>query len=343
METHSPAGFEQQASRVWRTEAATFADRVDADSHGNSYAVVHPEGSPRIMLAGHIDEIGLMITYIDDKGFLSVTGIGGWDMQVLPGQRVRILTKSGITYGVIGRKAIHLMKDEDRRNVVKMEDLWIDMGAKDKAEAASIVSVGDPAVIDQGFLSLRNELAVARGFDDRIGAYVVLEAARRLAAERPRAAVYAVATVQEEVGLRGAVTAAFGIDPKVGIAVDVTHTTDTPGTEGEKKTIGEASLGKGPVIARGANVNPRLFDLMIETANEKKIAYQIEPAPKGTGTDANAIQLSRAGVATALVSVPNRYMHSPCEMVHLGDLEACAALIAATVAKIDDTTSFVAT
>jgi len=340
MESTSPSGFEEEASLLWRNQADRFADRTWVDMHGNSFALVNEGGTPRIMLAGHADEIGLMITYVDEKGYLSFIGIGGWDPQVLPGQRVRIRGKGRPVLGVIGRKPIHLLQEEERKKVVKMEDLWIDIGAKDKEEAATLVEIGDPAVLDYGFADLRNDLVVARGLDDRVGAFVVLEAARLLATMSPKAAVYAVATVQEEIGLRGAKTSAFGIDPLVGIAVDVGFATDTPGMESEKKKVGEAAVGKGPLVARGPNINPPLFSLFVETAKEKKIPYQIEGTPRGTGTDANAIQLTRAGVATGLLSVPNRYMHSPCEIVHLTDLENTSKLIAHTVTKIDPETNF---
>jgi len=343
METVCPTGFEEDASRVWREEAAHFADRTWADTHGNAYALVNEGGSPRVMLAGHIDEIGLMITYIDDKGYLSFTGIGGWDAQVLPGQRVRVQGKRGPILGVIGRKPIHLLQEEERKKVVKLEDLWIDIGAKDKEEASSLIDIGDPAVLDYGFEVMHNDFVVARGFDDRIGAVVVLEAARLLAEMKPTAAVYAVATVQEEIGLRGARTSAFGIDPQVGIAVDVGFATDTPGLDTEKKKVGEATMGKGPIVARGPNINPPLFKLLVSTAREKKVPYQVAGEPRGSGTDANAIQLTRAGVATGLLAVPNRYMHSPCEMVHLDDVENAAKLIAHTVAKIDANTDFIPT
>ena len=341
METVSPSGFEEEASRVWREEAEKFADRTWVDLHGNSFALVNEGGSPRVMLAGHTDEIGFMISYIDDNGFLYFRGIGGWDPQVLPGQRVWIRTKQGKITGVIGRKPLHLLEEEERKRVVKLEDLWIDIGAEDKKEAESLVSIGDPAVLAYGFEELRNGLAASRGFDDKSGAFVVLEAARLLSQLSPKAEVYAVATVQEEVGLRGARTSAFGIDPKVGIAVDVGFATDTPGMEKEKKKVGEAKMGGGPIIARGPNINPKLFELLVETAKEKEIPYQLEGAPRGTGTDANAIQLTRAGVAAGLVSVPNRYMHSPCELVNLEDLENTCKLLAYSVERIDDRTDFV--
>ncbi len=341
METVCPSGFEEEATRIWRAEADQFAERTWVDTHGNAFAIINEGGSPRVMLAGHADEIGLMISYIDDKGYLSFLGIGGWDPQVLPGQRVWIQGRDGPLLGVIGRKPIHLLQDEERKKVVKLENLWIDIGAKDKKEAAELIEIGDPVVLDYGFAKLRNDLLVARGFDDRIGAFVILEAARLLAAMTPAAAIYAVATVQEEVGLRGARTSAFGINPHVGIAVDVGHATDTPDMGAEKKKIGDITMGKGPIIARGPNINPQLFRIFVNTAKEKEIPYQIEAAPRGTGTDANAIQLTRAGVTTGLISIPNRYMHSPCEMVHIGDLEKASQLIAHAVATIDTDTDFI--
>lgn len=341
LSTMSPSGFEEEAAGVWLKEAGSFADRTWKDLHGNAFAAVNESASPRVMLAGHLDEIGLMVSYIDEKGFIYLQGIGGWDPQVLPGQRVWIKGRSGRVLGVIGRKPVHLLEEEERKKVVKLEDLWVDIGAKSKKEAEERVSVGDPAVLAYGPQLLADDLLVARGIDDRIGAYVVLEALRLLRDLKPRCAVFAVATVQEEIGLRGARTSAFGLEPKVGIAVDVTFTTDTPGMEGEKKRVGEAKLGEGPVLARGANVNPRLFELLVETAQKEKIPFQVEPAPRGTGTDANAIQLTRAGVATALVSIPNRYMHSPCEIVSFPDLENAAKLIAHACARLDQNTELI--
>jgi len=341
METVSPSGFEEEASLIWRKEAEEFAERSWVDLHGNSFALVNEGGSPRVMLAGHTDEIGLMISYIDEHGFLYFRGIGGWDPQVLPGQRVWIRTKQGKIMGVIGRKPIHLLEEEERKKVVRLEDLWIDIGAKDKEEAEELVKIGDPAVLAYGFEEMRNGLAASRGFDDKSGAFVVLEAARMLSQLKPKAEIYAVATVQEEVGLRGARTSAFGINPKVGIAVDVGFATDTPGMDKEKRKVGEAKMGGGPIIARGPNINGKLFELLVETAKEKGIPYQLEGAPRGTGTDANAIQLTRAGVATGLVSIPNRYMHSPCELVDLEDLENTYKLLAYSVERIDERTDFV--
>ncbi len=340
METISPSGYEDEAARVWMAEAETFADRVFSDQHGNAYAIVHKGGSPRVMLAGHMDEIGLMITHIDEQGFLYFSSIGGWDPQILQGQRVWIRTQGGRVPGVIGKKPVHLIKQEERDKVTKIEELWIDIGAKDKAEAQKLVSIGDPVVLAYGFEQLQNGLALSRGFDDKAGAFVALEAARTLAKLKPKAEVYAVATVQEEIGLRGARTSAYGIDPKVGIAVDVEFATDFPTMDSEKKRIGEVKLGGGPVIVRGANINHKVFDLLVETAEDRELPHQIVGIPGGTGTDANAIQLSRAGVATGLIGVPNRYMHSPCELVSLEDLENSARLIAHFVERITDEIDF---
>jgi endoglucanase len=341
METASPSGFENEASHLWCEEAKSFTDRVKVDLHGNSIAVVNERGNPRVMVAGHLDEVGFMVSYIDDDGFLYFREIGGWDPQILPGQRVWVHSKKGKIKGVIGKKPIHLLTEEERKEVVKVEDLWIDIGAKDKHDAEKLVTIGDPVVMAYSFEELRNNFAVSRGFDDKAGAFVVLEVARMLSEMKPQAEIYAVATVQEEVGLRGARTSAFGINPKVGIAVDVGFASDFPSMKEEKKRVGDIKLGKGPIIARGANINSKVYALLIETAKDHKISYQIHGEPRGTGTDANIIQLTRSGVATGLVSIPNRYMHSPCEIISLEDLENVCKLIAFAVKRIDNKIDFV--
>ena len=341
MSTICPTGSEEEATRVWCEEANRFADRTWVDLHGNAFAVVNEGGSPRIMLAGHADEIGLQIGYIDKKGYLYFSGLGGWDPQILPGQRVRIKTANGLVLGVIGRKPIHLLDADERKKVVKLEDLWIDIGAKSKEEAASLVAMGDPAVLDYDFAELRSGLVVGRGLDDRVGAFTILEAARIASGLNPKAAIYAVATVQEEIGVRGATTSAYGIDPKVGIAVDVGFATDTPKLDSEKKRIGEADMWAGPIITRGPNISPKVFALFQQAAAEHDIPVQEKAYPRPTGTDARAIQVTRAGVATGLVGLPSRYMHSPSEIVHLDDVENAAKLIARTVAAIDDETNLI--
>lgn len=339
--TISPSGYEDEAAAVIKEEAAGFADEVSVDVHGNVTVVVNKGGGPRVMLAGHMDEIGLQITNIDKDGFLRFTTIGGWDPQILQGQRVWIRTQAGRVPGVIGKKAIHLLRDEARKKVAQIEDMWIDIGARSEEEARRRVAVGDCAVLAHGFEVLGDDLAVSRGMDDRCGAFVVVEAARLAARLGVRAEVHAVATVQEEIGLRGAITSAYRVEPQVAIAVDVTHATDYPTMKDERERMSRVRLGGGPVVARGPNINPRLFDLIMRTAQEAGIPVQVEAEPRGTGTDANAIQLSRGGVATGLVSVPNRYMHTPVEMVSLADLEHTYTLLAETIRRIGPGTSFI--
>lgn len=332
----SPSGFEGEAAELWKEEAKKFAGKIHGDRHGNSFAVLNEGGDPKVMMAGHTDEIGLMVTQIDENGYLFFTTIGGWDNQVFPGQRVKIRGKNDAVLGVIGRKPIHLIEKEDRKEVVKPENLWIDIGVSDKEKAEELVEVGAPAVIDYEFRRLQGNIAAARGFDDKSGGFVVLEAAKKLAGLEPEAEIHAVATVQEEIGLRGAKTSAYGIDPDIGIAVDVGFATDTPMMEKEKRKVGDTAVGKGPILAKGPNINPILFDKIEEVAETQDIPYQVVGAPEGTGTDANAIQLTKAGVATALVSIPNRYMHSPCEIVSLEDIENAAELISKTIETISE-------
>jgi putative aminopeptidase FrvX len=344
LDTPGPSGFEIAPARVWRTEAEAVADRVDADVSGNSLATLNPGGAPRVMLAGHIDEIGLMVTHIDDDGFLYLDGIGGWDPQVLVGQRVRILSREAEVVGVIGKKPIHLMKPDEREKASKLTDLWIDIGADGRDEARERgVRVGDPAVIDARAVQLGEKRIASRSIDNRIGAFVVLEALRHLAADEapPQAEVTAVATAQEEIGHHGggARTSAYGLDPQVALVVDVTFATDAP--QIEKKQVGEHKLGGGPVLGRGSAVHPLVFERLAEVAEAEGIPYTIQANAKHTSTDADAIYLSRAGVATGVISVPNRYMHSPNEVISLDDLEATARLIAAFCRGLSADSDFV--
>jgi putative aminopeptidase FrvX len=345
LDAPGPSGFELAAARVWREEAERVADRVDADVSGNSLATLNPGGSPRVMLAGHIDEIGLIVTHIDDEGFLYFDGIGGWDAQVLLGQRVRILGRQGEVSGVVGTKPIHLMKPEEREKAAKLTDLWIDVGAKDRAAATERgLRVGDPAVLDVGMISLGGDLVASRAIDNRIGAFVVLEALRILRSEGRElsAEVTAVATTQEEIGYQGggARTSAFTLEPQVALVVDVTFSTDAPRIE--KKQTGEHRLGGGPVLGRGSAIHPLVFDRLVDAAEAAGITFTIQANARATHTDADAIYLSRAGVATGVVSVPNRYMHSPNEIVSLADLRSTARLLAEFVARLDGAASFVA-
>ena len=339
LSTPGPSGNEGAAAKVWREEAEKFAE-VSGDRMGNSFATIGAGGSPKVMLSGHIDEIGLMITHVDDQGLLRFTGVGGWDPQVLVGQRVLIQTTGGEVPGVIGKKAIHLMEAEERKKVSEIKNLWIDVGAKDGDEAKGIVRVGDVGVLDQGLLELPNGRIASRSLDNRMGAFIVLEALRLLSEEESVAAeIVAVASVQEEIGLYGARGAAFGLDPDAAIAVDVTHATDTPGVS--KNEHGDHALGSGPVIERAAHLPPTVSEGLIAAAASEGIAYTIEADSRSTGTDADAIHFARAGIATGLVSCPNRYMHSPNEIVDLEDLEHCARLISAYIKTLDEDTNFV--
>jgi putative aminopeptidase FrvX len=341
LDTPGPSSFEAAPARVWRAEAGTFADAVQADVAGNSFARLDGGGAPRVMFAGHIDEIGVMVTHVDDDGYLSFDTIGGWDHQVFVGQRVILLGRSGQVTGVVGKKAVHLMEREERDKVSKVEELWIDIGAATRAEAEARVRIGDPGVLSAGVIEFPNGRLVSRCIDNRIGAFVVLEALRLLSQNRPQATVTAVATTREEIAVTGggARSSASQLEPDVAIVIDVTHATDYPGIE--KRKHGDYRLGGGPTISRGASVSEIVFELLIETAESEQIPYKIEAASRDTHTDAEAIFNAHRGVATGLVSVPNRYMHSPNEMVALEDLDRTSRLLSAFARRLGPGTNFV--
>jgi tetrahedral aminopeptidase len=339
VETPSPSGFETEIQEVCKQYVAPYVDRVFKDVHGNQYAVRNGDAPLRVMIAGHVDEIGLMINDIDENGFISFVAIGGIDPSVLDGQRVCIHGANGAVPGVIGRTAIHLTENEERGKPLKLHQLWIDIGAKDRAEAEESVAVGDPLTVDAGFLALRNNRVVARGLDNRIGAFVALETMRFLADRKIDCAVFCVTTVQEEIGLRGAYTSTYGCAPHAGIAIDVGHAVDHPNVDA--KRFREGKIDEGPILARGANINPVIGRQLIEIAREKQIPHQISASPRGTGTDANAMQLSRGGVATGLVKIPNRYMHSPVELISLTDAENTALLLTEWICTVTKDMTFI--
>lgn len=339
LSTPSPSGFEEQVQALCREYIKSYVDDVYKDVHGNQYAVRNKDAALRVMLAGHVDEIGLMVNTIDDKGYIGFVPIGGVDAATLPGQRVVVHGKKGPVPGVIGRKAIHLIPAEDRKKFTDFHEMWLDIGAKDRKDAEKLVTIGDPATIDVGYLELRNNKVVARALDDRIGAFVCLEAVRLLAEKEIEVAVFCVTTVQEEIGLRGATTSAYGCHPHVGIAVDVAWATDHPRGEGDR--YGHTKIGGGPILDRGPNINPVLRDGLVHCAGKNKIKIQHRASPRGTGTDANAMQLSRDGVATAIIGIPNRYMHTPVELVSLKDVEHAAKLIAEYVGALKASASFI--
>ena len=323
--TPGPSGFEQPVQKLVREKFEGFVDEVKTDVHGNVFGIRNPGGKPRVMLAAHSDEIGFMVKHITDEGYIYFAPVGGVDVNLIPGQEVEIHTGKGVVPGVVGKKPIHLMEEEDKKKKQEIYNLWIDIGAGNRKEAERIVSIGDPVTFSARFNVLRNKLLTARSFDDKAGVFVLTEVMRELGSRKFSPAVFAVATVQEEIGLRGAMTSAYAIKPDIGIAIDVEFGSDYP--EMDKKRVGEVSLGKGPVLYKGANINPVLGEFLIQTAERKKIRYQLSGSPRATGTDANVMQLTRSGVATAVVGIPNRYMHTPVEVVSLNDLKNAVKLL----------------
>jgi putative aminopeptidase FrvX len=338
--TTGPSGYETAPAAVWREAAGTFSDDVTVDVMGSSWARVRGTGdAPTLAVVGHIDEIGLIVTHIDDDGFLRFGGVGGWDPQILVGQRLELATRVGMVPGVIGKKPIHLLRDEERKKVAELKELHIDIGAADGDEARRLVRVGDVAVITGEPVLLPNNRAVSRSMDNRLGCFVAYEAGRLVAETGAPGDVVAVAAVQEETTFGGSATTAYALRPDVAIVVDVTHATDAPGIDVNE--LGKHPLGSGPVIERGSSLNPHVFELLYETAEAEGIPYTIAASGRNTGTDADAMHLSRGGVPVGLVSVPLRYMHSPVEMVDLGDVDAAARLIAAAARRVSAETSFV--
>jgi putative aminopeptidase FrvX len=367
-----PSGYETAPAAVWRAAAEAFGAKVGTDVVGTPSALVEGMGGPptrRLVVMGHIDEIGLIVTHIDDEGFLWFREVGGWDAQILVGQRVVLGTRAGELAGVIGKKPIHLLREEERKKVAEVRDLHIDIGARDGEQARELVRVGDVAVIAGDPVELPNGRIASRALDNRLGSFVALEAARLVAQGDgaqgkgvqgdgaqgkgvqgkgvqgdgaheggARWEVVAVAAAQEETTFGGSRTSAFSLEPDAAIVVDVTHATDAPGIE--IKEAGKHELGTGPVLSRGSTLHPGLFELLHDTAEREQIPFTVEAIGRNTGTDADAVHLSRGGVPTALVSVPIRYMHSPVELVELADVHAAARLIAAAARTLDADTSF---
>ncbi len=339
IQTPSPSGFEEKVQELFMERVQDRTDREYKDVHGNAFGVIHPGAAVRVMLAGHSDEVGLMVQHVNEQGFIHFSAVGGIDAHITAGKRVRIHTRDGALPGVIGKKPIHLMEEKDRLKVSKIREQWIDIGGKNREEVLSMVRIGDPITIDTGFDSLLGTRVAGRGFDDRVGAFVVAEVLRNVDRKQLKVALFGVSTVQEEIGLRGARTSSFGVEPHLAIAIDVTFASDCP--EVDKRRTGDIALGKGPVIARGPNVNPRFFQLLVETAEKNGISYQVQAEARATGTDANAIQVSRSGVVTALIGIPDRYMHTPSEVVDLEDLDQAIALITKTVEGLEEGMSWI--
>jgi endoglucanase len=336
-----PSGYETAPAAAFAEAARAFADDVAVDVMGSAVARVKgtTPGAPSLAIVGHIDEIGLIVTHIDDNGFLRFIGVGGWDGQILAGQRVELLTQNGPLPGVCGRKAIHMLREEDRKKVVELRDMHIDIGAKDGDEARSLVRIGDVAVIAGEPVELRNDRVVSRSMDNRLGAFIALEAARIVAQDGGAPGdVAACGVVQEEITFGGARTTAYSLQPDVAIVVDVTHETGSPGVD--LNELGKHEFGDGPVIERGSVLNPVVFELLHDAAKREEIPFTVQATARSTSTDADAIHFTRAGIPTGGVSIALRYMHSPVEMVQLGDVDACARLIAAFARSLSAETSF---
>lgn len=336
LDVPAPSGFEGPAAERWRTYAAEFATDVREDRLGNSYATVLGSARMRVALVGHVDEIGLIVTRIDDKGFLRCTNIGGWDVAVLTGQRVRIVTEQGDVYGSIGRGAVHTLEPSVRDKAPKLVDLWIDIGAADGDEARARVQVGDPAVLDVHPRWLGEHRLMSRSLDDRLGSFAVLEAvrgcARQLADRGPEALpeIVAVGSTGEEIGAAGALTSAYSLRPDLAVVVDVTSPGDTPGAD----QLGNLKLGGGPIITRGATTSGRHVELLLDTAKQHDIPVQLRGMGGRTRTDADKVTRAGAGVPVILVSIPGRYLHTPCEQADMRDVRASIALLEAFLLRL---------
>ncbi len=336
-----PSGYERAPAAVFADIGRTFSEDVEQDVMGSVLARVPglEEGAPELAIVGHIDEIGLIVTHVDDQGYLHFTGVGGWDPQILQGQRVEVLTREGSLPGVVGKKPIHLLRDEERKKVPELRELHLDIGVRDGDEARDLVRVGDVAVIAGEPVELRAGRATSRAMDNRLGAFIALEAARRVAeAGGAPGRVAAVGVVQEEVTFAGARTSAYALDPDVAIVVDVTHATDAPGVDVNEQ--GKHELGGGAVLERGSVIHPMVFELLHDAAEREGIPFTVSASSARTGTDADVVHFSRAGVPTGVVSIALRYMHSPVETVALEDVDACARLIAAFARRLPDDVSF---
>lgn len=319
---------------MWLDYAKAFADETFSDAYGNCVAVLNKGGSPRLMMAGHADEIAMAVNYITDEGYIYVRKMGGVNPAIMKAQRLIIHTKNGAVKAVAGNVAPHLMKDDKDPKPPKIHDLFLDIGASSREEAAGIVQIGDPITAADEFDILRGDLAVARAFDNRIGTFAVAEALRILKSGKMKlnAEICAVSNVQEEVGLLGARQIAYSLKPDIALVVDVTHATDYPTVH--KPQHGDVRIGKGPTLTRGGCNHPVVVERLESVAKAKKIPLQHEAMSSTSGTDTDAIFWTRGGIASALISLPNRYMHSPVEVVSLKDLELIPELLAGFAASL---------
>lgn len=329
LNTPSPSGHEVRGQRVWLEYAKRFADETFSDAYGNTVAILNKGGTPRLMLAGHADEIAMAVNFINPEGFIYVRKLGGIDPAITRAQRVVIHTRKGPVKGVVGNVPPHLTKTEKKRNLPEMHDLFIDIGAANRSEAEKLVRIGDAVTLDDTFELLRGDLAISRAFDNRIGTFAVAEALRLLKESKKKihAEVCAVSNVMEEVGLLGARQIAYSLKPDVAVVVDVTHATDYPTVN--QAMHGNIKIGQGPTLTHGGCNHPDVVERLEQVAKEAKIPLQHEAMSATSGTDTDVIFWTRGGIASALISLPNRYMHSPVELVSLADLEQIPKLLAA--------------
>lgn len=330
----SPSGFEAPAQRVLREFLTPYADEIKSDINGNLIAYKKGSDKLKVMVVGHADEIGMIVNHIDEQGYVYVKTLGGFDVNLLPGLRLDIYHEGKIIRGIIGKKPIHMLRGGDDNAKLKLEDLWIDIGAKNKEEAIQKVSIGDIITYHSDFEMLSEDLIVSKATDNKVGVYVASRVMQELAGKKLKANYYAVSSVGEETTMKGAGTSAHQIQPDIAIAVDVTFTSDIPGAD--KRVFGDVELGKGPTVSIGAALHPLIKDMMLKIADKHKIPYQIEIAPGRTGTDADAIHGLGRGAATTVIGIPNRYMHSPNEVISLSDLENAVKLIAKFILELDD-------
>jgi putative aminopeptidase FrvX len=334
-----PSGHEEEPARIWREAASAFAE-VSSDTLGSSFARVRAEeGAPTLAFVGHIDEIGVVITNIEENGLLSFTPVGGISADTLAGQRLELMTRDGRIPAAVGRKRLQPEQLRDRPRI-ELTDLHIDIGATSREEAEALVRVGDPGLWIGPAVELPNGRLLSKALDNRLGAYIALEAARRVAESREaQVEVVAVAAVQEEIGLYGARTAAYSLAPTVAIAVDVTPATDVPG--GDARRAGRIELGMGALIARGPTLNKHVTELLAEAAEAEGIPHAFEIYSRTTSTDADEIHLTREGIPTGLISIPTRYLHSPNEICALEDLESIIRLLVAFAKRLSRDQSFI--
>lgn len=328
----SPSGYEFYSQKIFRHFAQEYSLDTITDLHGN--VIVEKKGlsSYKLMLIAHIDEVGFIVKYIDENGFIYFKKIGGIDNSILQGLRVNIYSEKGIIKGIIGKNSIHSQEKDDLK-FSKSEDLWIDIGTNNKKETELLISVGDIITYEPFFEVNSNGFITANSTDDKAGIFVISQLIKLLHDKNVFPTLYFVSSVQEEIGIRGAKTSAYNIFPDICIAIDVAHSTDYPSAD--KRKLGDISLGKGPIIAKGANISPKLFDLLKITATSNNIDFQIEALPECSGTDIREIQTIKSGVATALISIPNRYMHTPNEIIHSKDLDSIVELILKFIVNID--------